>query len=178
MAIGKRYGYKPSPDYQHLDFADVIDSVGRSLLGLTIGCARCHDHKYDQITTEDYYALYGMMQSTTWAFPGGEEQKRPSHFPALVTPEKARQLDSERIAALDSFDRDCKAFEKERQENSTNWLAGGFDLGMESQELGKPLTAPWVYAGPVEIRESSQSPFRNVYPKGTLSLIHTDAADE
>ena len=71
LAIGKRYGYKPSPDYQHLDFADVIDSVGRSLLGLTVGCARCHDHKYDPISTEDYYALYGIMQSTIWAFPRG-----------------------------------------------------------------------------------------------------------
>jgi cytochrome c553 len=170
LAIGKRYGYKPSPDYQHLDFADVIDSVGRSLLGLTVGCARCHDHKYDPITTEDYYALYGMMQSTTWAFPGGEEQKHPSHFPALVAPEKARQLDAERIAALDSFDRDRKALEKERQENSANWLAGGLDLGMESQELDKPLTAPWVYAGPVEIRGSSQSPFRNVHPQGTRGV--------
>ncbi|MFP6762297.1 MAG: DUF1549 domain-containing protein, partial [Planctomycetaceae bacterium] len=35
LAIGKRYGYKASPDYQHLDFADVIDSLGRSLLGLS-----------------------------------------------------------------------------------------------------------------------------------------------
>ena len=85
LAVGKRYGYKPSPDYQHLDFADAIDSLGRSLMGLTLGCARCHDHKYDPISTEDYYALYGIMQSTTWAFPGGEEQKRPSHFPELVS---------------------------------------------------------------------------------------------
>ncbi|MFM7816479.1 MAG: DUF1549 domain-containing protein, partial [Verrucomicrobiota bacterium] len=43
LAIGKRYGYKPSPDYQHLDFADAIDSLGRSLLGMSLGCARCHD---------------------------------------------------------------------------------------------------------------------------------------
>jgi hypothetical protein len=41
-----------------------IDTVGRSLLGLTLGCARCHDHKFDPITTEDYYALAGIFKST------------------------------------------------------------------------------------------------------------------
>ena len=170
LAIGKRYGYKPSPDYQHLDFADVIDSLGRSLLGLTIGCARCHDHKYDPISTEDYYALYGMMQSTTWAFPGGEEQKHPSHFPALVPPEKARQLETERKSTLDSLTREQVLLEQARQESDGNWVAGALDLGMEAQELGKPLIAPWVCAGPVEIRETSQSPYRNVHPEGTRGV--------
>ena len=170
LAIGKRYGYKPSPDYQHLDFADVIDSVGRSLLGLTIGCARCHDHKFDPISTRDYYALYGMMQSTTWAFPGGEEQKHPSHFPALVPPTKVRQLEAERKATLDLFRNEQVLLEQERRENDANWVAGGLDLGMEAQELGKPLNAPWVCAGPVEIREESQSPYRNVHPQGTRGV--------
>ena len=40
---------------------DRIDVVGRGLLGLTIGCARCHDHKYDPIPTADYYSLYGVF---------------------------------------------------------------------------------------------------------------------
>jgi hypothetical protein len=42
---------------------DRIDVVGRGLLGLTIGCARCHDHKYDPIPTADYYSLYGVFQN-------------------------------------------------------------------------------------------------------------------
>jgi hypothetical protein len=41
-----------------------IDAIGKSFLGMTIACARCHDHKFDPISTEDYYALFGMMQST------------------------------------------------------------------------------------------------------------------
>jgi hypothetical protein len=42
---------------------DRIDLVGRGLLGLTVGCARCHDHKYDPIPTADYYSLYGVFQN-------------------------------------------------------------------------------------------------------------------
>ena len=42
---------------------DRIDVVTRGALGLTVACARCHDHKFDPIPTRDYYALYGVFQS-------------------------------------------------------------------------------------------------------------------
>jgi hypothetical protein len=41
-----------------------IDLVGRAVLGMTVGCARCHDHKFDPIPTADYYALAGIFAST------------------------------------------------------------------------------------------------------------------
>jgi hypothetical protein len=41
-----------------------IDVFGKTFLGLTIACARCHDHKFDAITTDDYYALSGFLQSS------------------------------------------------------------------------------------------------------------------
>jgi hypothetical protein len=42
---------------------DRIDVVTRGTMGLTVACARCHDHKYDPIPTRDYYSLYGIFQS-------------------------------------------------------------------------------------------------------------------
>ncbi|MFN7928042.1 MAG: PSD1 and planctomycete cytochrome C domain-containing protein [Blastocatellia bacterium] len=45
---------------------DRIDVVSRGFLGLTVGCARCHDHKYDPIPTKDYYAMAGVFASTTY----------------------------------------------------------------------------------------------------------------
>lgn len=42
---------------------DRIDVVTRGMLGLTVACARCHDHKFDPIPTRDYYALYGVFQN-------------------------------------------------------------------------------------------------------------------
>ncbi len=41
-----------------------IDTIGRAFMGMTIGCARCHDHKFDPISTEDYYALASIFKST------------------------------------------------------------------------------------------------------------------
>lgn len=43
---------------------DRIDVVSRGMLGLSVACARCHDHKYDPIPTRDYYSLYGVFQSS------------------------------------------------------------------------------------------------------------------
>jgi hypothetical protein len=42
---------------------DRIDAVTRGLLGLTVACARCHDHKYDPIPTKDYYSLYSILSN-------------------------------------------------------------------------------------------------------------------
>ena len=42
---------------------DQIDVIGRGLLGLSLGCARCHDHKHDPVPTADYYSLYGVFAS-------------------------------------------------------------------------------------------------------------------
>lgn len=170
LAIGKRYGYKPSPDYQHLDFADVIDSVGRSLMGLSLGCARCHDHKYDPISAEDYYALYGIFQSTTWAFPGGEEQKRPSQFPATVPVDEINRLEELRSKEIAELQSELKRLQMERKSLDVALFAGGNDLGMEGQIAGKPLQMPWVSSGPVLVQKDAQSPFVNVHPIGSQGV--------
>ena len=46
------------------EWEERVDAVGRTFLGLTVACARCHDHKFDPITNEDYYALAGVFAST------------------------------------------------------------------------------------------------------------------
>ncbi len=49
------------------EWEERIDAISRTFLGLTVACARCHDHKYDPITTHDYYALAGVLASTRLA---------------------------------------------------------------------------------------------------------------
>jgi hypothetical protein len=56
---------------------DQIDAVGKAVLGLSVACARCHDHKFDPIPTKDYYALVGIFKSTETLY-GRTEASRPS----------------------------------------------------------------------------------------------------
>jgi len=72
---------------------DMIDTVGRSLLGLTLGCARCHDHKFDPVPTQDYYALAGIFRSTQVL--DGESQKYVSTWhkrPLPAEPEHVQRI--------------------------------------------------------------------------------------
>jgi len=55
-------------DPKKLDqYDDRLDTLCRSFLGLTVACARCHDHKFDPISTHDYYALAGVFASTDYS---------------------------------------------------------------------------------------------------------------
>jgi cytochrome c553 len=48
---------------------DQIDVLTKTFLGLTVACARCHDHKFDALSTRDYYALYGILSSSRYSQP-------------------------------------------------------------------------------------------------------------
>jgi hypothetical protein len=65
IGLGPKYYSRRSLQVMSDEWEDRVDIVGRGLLGLTIACARCHDHKFDPIGTEDYYALAGVFASTT-----------------------------------------------------------------------------------------------------------------
>ncbi|MEY2879552.1 MAG: hypothetical protein RLZZ15_1932 [Verrucomicrobiota bacterium] len=59
---------------------DQIDTTSKAFLGLTVACARCHDHKFDPIPTKDYYSLYGVFANSYGTTPA-----LPSDLPALAT---------------------------------------------------------------------------------------------
>lgn len=60
---------------------DRIDVTTRTFMGLTVSCARCHDHKYDPIPTADYYSLYGVFRSSV----------EPDEPPLIAEPEPTEQ---------------------------------------------------------------------------------------
>ena len=76
LANARRFNVNPL-HFSHLTIDDTIDNLGKSFLGLSIACARCHDHKFDPIPNRDYFALYGIFQSTKFPFPGSEKNHRP-----------------------------------------------------------------------------------------------------
>lgn len=74
------------------EWEERIDAVSRTFLGLTVACARCHDHKFDPITVQDYYAFAGVFAST-------HIQGLPTIEPALYEPVK---IAKEKVAALET----------------------------------------------------------------------------
>jgi mono/diheme cytochrome c family protein len=89
---------------------DRIDVVGRGLLGLTVACARCHDHKYDPIPAKDYYSLYGVFASSV----------EPKELPLLGEPER-----TEAYIAFETKLKELKNAVVEYQTTNKSELAAG-----------------------------------------------------
>ena len=65
LSVGPKMLACDDPDKMRRDIVDEqLDTVGRAFLGMTIGCARCHDHKIDPISIQEYYGLAGIFMST------------------------------------------------------------------------------------------------------------------
>ncbi|WP_406695938.1 PSD1 and planctomycete cytochrome C domain-containing protein [Singulisphaera sp. Ch08] len=65
LSLGPKVLAEVDETKMEMDIVDEqVDTVGRAFMGLTLGCARCHDHKFDPIATTDYYALAGVFRST------------------------------------------------------------------------------------------------------------------
>lgn len=65
LMLGQKALAEADKEQSRIDIVDdQLDVTGRAFLGLTIGCARCHDHKFDPIPTVDYYSLAGILRST------------------------------------------------------------------------------------------------------------------
>ena len=171
LAISRRFGFD-SENYHHLTIQDTIDTLGQSVLGLSLGCARCHDHKFDAVSMRDYYGMYGIFDSSRYAFPGSEQKQKYRAMVPLLPPRESiskwRDFD-QRIAAL------TVSLEKQQQAvpaailRSLNDMDGDFE--MQAPAAGGSngvLVPPWLYAGKIAITNAAQSPFKNLYARGKV----------
>src|SRR5262249_31092993 len=90
LAISRRFGSRTKEFNLTID--DTIDNLSKTFLGLSVSCARCHNHKFDPIPTRDYYALYGIFNSSRYAFPGTEIYPHPADMVALASGEQAERF--------------------------------------------------------------------------------------
>jgi hypothetical protein len=90
LAMSRRFGSRNKE--MNLTIDDTIDNLGKTFLGLSTSCARCHDHKFDPIPQRDYYALYGIFNSIRYSFPGAEIYPHPAEMVALVSGEEAAKF--------------------------------------------------------------------------------------
>ena len=106
LALGPKMLTERDKEKLWLDTVDEqVDTMGRAFLGLTLGCARCHDHKFDPVSQEDYFALAGIFRSTeivTGTRNGcvnvASWIERPLPGPKGVDPELAKQVERLELA--------------------------------------------------------------------------------
>ena len=121
---------------------DRIDVTTRGLLGLTVACARCHDHKFDPIPTADYYSLYGVFDSCN--------DPEVKDLPVIGTPEKSAEYErflkelGERQAELAAYISEQKNLlvAEMRHQAADYLLAVHHDTGSEG-DLRRRAVAAW-----------------------------------
>jgi len=176
LAISRRFGFD-SENYHHLTIQDTIDTLGQTVLGLTLGCARCHAHKFDPVSMDDYYAFYGIFESTRYAFPGSEQKQKSRALVPLLPPEESQPKWREfatRVATL------ARNLERQKQSapsavlRSLDDLDGDFEMQAPAAGGSKGvLVSPWVYEGPIAVTTDAQSPFKNLYALGKVGASLT-----
>jgi hypothetical protein len=115
LANTRRFGSYEDARYPwHLTIEDTIDNLGKTFLGLTIHCTRCHDHKFDPIVNEDYYALYGFFSSTRYPWPGIELDKVQRDLVPLEASGEIKKKMKERQIKLAQLEAALKKLETEK----------------------------------------------------------------
>ena len=139
LTVGRKF------NNMHDDIDDQIDVVTRGLMGLTVACARCHDHKYDAIPTADYYSLYGVFASS----------EEPEELPLISEPEPSAEYQAFR-QELDKLRQASADYRREKRQElmhaargrSAEYLARV--LSEQSEELLQKL--PFISLSPDELR--------------------------
>ena len=176
---------------------DRIDVVTKGFLGLTVSCARCHDHKFDPIPTKDYYSLHGVFASTVEPTAETVIQKLPNtpeykdYYKQRTELEAKRdEIEAKFQAARRTRDRDqIRLLQREQRENAGQVARlemthpGAVVRAMAVQDAARPRNSPVFIRGEAEnkgeivprqflevIAGATRQPFTN--GSGRLELAH------
>ncbi|MBY0457204.1 MAG: DUF1549 and DUF1553 domain-containing protein, partial [Gemmataceae bacterium] len=170
LGLGAEYyrdaGCGPRADADELD--DKVDTLTRGFLGLTVACARCHDHKFDPIPTKDYYALAGVYVGTkltdTPLAPAAEVK---AHADA-----QARVKEAE--GRLKKAKDEQKKLEKEKKDDKESIKAAANKVKELNAEVDK-LKKAMPPAPPVAHVLSGNGPGMKVMVRGNPTVFGEDA---
>ena len=131
LALGKKaLAQKDLPLKRYDVVDDQIDVTAKAFLGLTVACARCHDHKFDPIATKDYYQLAAIFASTL-SYAGGETGDPiqtplapPGEFEAFKKQWSAYGAIEKKVAAIIDFDKDGQRHRDAGEKQNRRFHAG------------------------------------------------------
>ncbi|MGB8168229.1 MAG: DUF1553 domain-containing protein [Chthoniobacteraceae bacterium] len=90
-------------EYLNLYIVDRVNTMGVTWLGLTVGCAQCHDHKYDPLTQREFYQMYSFFHNVPEKGKDGVRDHNPSPYLLVLSPGQQAELDAKTagVAALE-----------------------------------------------------------------------------
>src|SRR5207247_8702231 len=103
LGLGPKYYNRGRTEVMADEWEDRVDTVSRTMLGLTVACARCHDHKFDPITTRDYYALAGVFASTTMVNKTLDGKEEKADKAAKMDPSTVHLVEDDKTKELNVF---------------------------------------------------------------------------
>ena len=139
LGLGHKFYNRGRLDVKAEEWADQVDTVMRTFQGLTVACARCHDHKFDPITVEDYHAVAGIFASTelvnvAYDKPEAEltkEDKQAHRFTAHVVKDKA--VEDLPVFIRGNVDQKGEVVPR----GFLSWLNGGATVAFDTKESGR-----------------------------------------
>jgi mono/diheme cytochrome c family protein len=149
---------------------DRVDVVTRGFLGLTVACARCHDHKYDPIPQSDYYSLAGVFKNTAYhEYPLAPKAVVEEHLKIEGEVEKKQKVLQEMQTALSASLSESLAFQ------TANYLEGVYEVAgqkkekdavIEARKLDYELLDRWIaYVGKITDKYHEKEAFQELMKK-------------
>ena len=152
---------KKMAEFDALD--DVLSTSGAAFLGLTIGCARCHDHKFDPIPQRDYYSLLAFFRGVR-PYESARSSFDAPGFAPLAPPRDVRQWFSERKAKAKPLEEQLAATKDDDEKKR---------LKQEIKKLGDDAPFEWTLA----VREAGPNPpATHVLVRGNTSTQGAEVA--
>lgn len=135
-----------------------IDVFSRSFLGLSVACARCHDHKFDPISTEDYYSLYGVLRATYRDQALLDPTGRIAEIVREIESETEKEIDSERPVSEETFVGEGTELFASFISGADGWTARG--QAFEHRAVDEPIKWDW---------QQGRSASRGVFDSGRVA---------
>ncbi len=154
-------------EYRVEHVVDRTSVMGQGIMGLTVGCARCHDHKYDPISQKEFYELYSFFNNVN---ESGQISRDPMDMPVptlLIPDKKKEELLAYLASEIENKETEKDTFLKNNSDKAEDWLASGAYKSLQLEPMNEGKEAHFSLDGTLKDKISGKS--------GKMARMYIDA---